>query len=98
MLPQFYSGATGQTGRFSEGFLLRRLHECWLQKYFHETHLLKRCGWPRRRQRAYCTDKAETRRAGARQLVRLVDALRVRPEQRPQLEFLDDPPDFVGAV
>ena len=25
MLPQFYSGATGQTGRFSEGFLLRRL-------------------------------------------------------------------------
>jgi hypothetical protein len=25
MLPQFYSGATGQPGRFSEGFLLRRL-------------------------------------------------------------------------
>ena len=27
MLPEFYSGATGQTGRFSEGFLLRRLQK-----------------------------------------------------------------------
>ena len=26
LLPEFYSGATGLTGRFSEGFLLRRLH------------------------------------------------------------------------
>src|SRR5438067_13522470 len=26
LLPQFYSGATGQPGHFSEGFLLRRLH------------------------------------------------------------------------
>ena len=25
-LPDFYSGATGQSGRFSEGFFLRRLH------------------------------------------------------------------------
>ena len=24
--PEFYSGATGLTGRFNEGFLLRRLH------------------------------------------------------------------------
>ena len=26
LLPEFYSGATGPTGRFNEGFLLRRLH------------------------------------------------------------------------
>src|SRR3954452_2372467 len=26
LLPEFYSGATGLTGRFNEGFLLRRLH------------------------------------------------------------------------
>ena len=26
LLPDFYSGATGQPGRFSEGFSLRRLH------------------------------------------------------------------------
>jgi nucleoside-diphosphate-sugar epimerase len=26
LLLEFYSGATGQPGRFSEGFLLRRLH------------------------------------------------------------------------
>src|SRR5947207_280465 len=26
LLPDFYSGATGQPGHFSEGFLLRRLH------------------------------------------------------------------------
>src|SRR5262249_49170961 len=26
LLPDFYSGATGPPGRFSEGFLLRRLH------------------------------------------------------------------------
>jgi hypothetical protein len=25
LLPEFYSGATGLTGRFNEGFLLRRL-------------------------------------------------------------------------
>src|SRR5207245_7364383 len=27
LLPEFYSGATGLTGRFNEGFLLRPLHE-----------------------------------------------------------------------
>src|SRR5437764_7816093 len=27
LLPEFYSGATGLTGRFNEGFLLRRLHQ-----------------------------------------------------------------------
>jgi hypothetical protein len=27
LLPEFYSGATGLTGRFNEGFLLRRLHD-----------------------------------------------------------------------
>jgi hypothetical protein len=26
LLPDFYSGATGLPGRFSDGFLLRRLH------------------------------------------------------------------------
>jgi hypothetical protein len=26
LLPEFYSGATELTGRFNEGFLLRRLH------------------------------------------------------------------------
>src|SRR5438067_8168838 len=34
LLPEFYSGATGLTGRFNEGFLPRRLHlprcEVWL--------------------------------------------------------------------
>jgi hypothetical protein len=30
LLPEFYSGATGLTGRFNEGFLLRRLqHLPW---------------------------------------------------------------------
>src|SRR5271167_1269845 len=28
LLPDFYSGATGTPGRFSEGLLLRRLHRC----------------------------------------------------------------------
>ena len=30
LLPEFYSGATGPTGRFNEGFLLRRLHNSTL--------------------------------------------------------------------
>src|SRR3984957_328652 len=29
LLPEFYSGATGLTGRFNEGFLLRRLQPDW---------------------------------------------------------------------
>ncbi len=31
LLPQFHSGATGLPGRFSDGFLLRRLHIEWMQ-------------------------------------------------------------------
>lgn len=32
LLPDSYSGATGQPGHFTEGFLLRRLHGCWIAK------------------------------------------------------------------
>ena len=40
LLPDFYSGATGTPGRFSEGLLLRRLHrikECQLDLYADRT-------------------------------------------------------------
>jgi len=33
LLLDFYSGATGQSGRFSEGFLLRRLHQGMPEKF-----------------------------------------------------------------
>src|SRR5438128_10963840 len=32
LLPEFYSGATGLTGRFNEGFLLRRLQYGWVRR------------------------------------------------------------------
>jgi murein tripeptide amidase MpaA len=44
---QFYSGATGQAGRFSEGFCLRRVHAserltgALLDRLTHHVHILE---------------------------------------------------------
>src|ERR1700738_4921270 len=38
LLPEFYSGATGLTGRFNEGFLLRRLHMLAMRSLIDDWH------------------------------------------------------------